>query len=128
MDKKIIIQYTSAVNMFSSNSAVLVGAYMVLCLHMTAEDAYKKLIKKGSKLNKFAPFRDAGKIQSHFLVGIDDVIKAIEIAKLRGWYDHNYFDVKEYNRLASLFDGDMNWIIPGKILATSSPSVCEAEG
>jgi hypothetical protein len=29
---------------------------------MTAEDAYKKLIKKGSKLNKFAPFRDAGKI------------------------------------------------------------------
>jgi cell division cycle 14 len=62
------------------------------------------------------------------LVGIDDVIKAIEIAKLRGWYDHNYFDVKEYNRLASLFDGDMNWIIPGKILATSSPSVCEAEG
>ena len=61
-------------------------------------------------------------------MGVDDAIKAIENAKLRRWYDHNSFNTDEYFKLANLFEGDFNWVIPGKILATSSPSVCDAEG
>ena len=55
-------------------------------------------------------------------------MKAVENARNRGWYDWRTFDVEKYKKLSNLFDGDMNWIIPGQILATSSFSVCEAEG
>ena len=48
VDKRTVVQYCSPVHMFSSNSATLVGIYMVCCLNMTAEDAYRKLTKKGA--------------------------------------------------------------------------------
>lgn len=38
-----------------------------------------------------------------------------------GWYDFRKFDYKTYERHHKLDFGDMNWIIPGKILALSSP-------
>ena len=47
IDKRIMIQYSSAVQMFSSNSATFIGCYMVCCLNMTAEDAFRKLTKRG---------------------------------------------------------------------------------
>jgi cell division cycle 14 len=101
---------------------------MVCCMNINAEDTYKILCKKGATIKKFAPFRCCGQPQSHNTIGVDDVVKAIELARNRRWYDHNTFNIKEYTRLSNLFDGDMNWVIPGSILATSSPSVCEAEG
>ena len=39
-----------------------------------------------------------------------------------GWYDPSSFKVKEYEEYERVDNGDMNWIIPGKFLAFSSPS------
>lgn len=39
-----------------------------------------------------------------------------------GWYNPNTFKVKEYEEYERVDNGDMNWIIPGKFLAFSSPS------
>lgn len=44
--------------------------------------------------------------------------KAIEL----GWYNFNKFDYKEYEANHKLENGDMNWIIPNKIIAFSSPT------
>lgn len=39
-----------------------------------------------------------------------------------GWYNPQLFKVKEYEEFERVDNGDMNWIIPGKFLAFSSPS------
>ena len=39
-----------------------------------------------------------------------------------GWYHPQTFKVKEYEEYERVDNGDMNWIIPGKFLAFSSPS------
>jgi cell division cycle 14 len=39
-----------------------------------------------------------------------------------GWYNPKTFNYKEYEEYEKVDNGDMNWIIPGKFLAFSSPS------
>ena len=39
-----------------------------------------------------------------------------------GWYNFHKFDHREYEFNHKLENGDMNWIIPGKIIAFSSPT------
>jgi cell division cycle 14 len=39
-----------------------------------------------------------------------------------GWYNPKEFKVKDYEQYEKVDNGDMNWIIPGKFLAFSSPS------
>ena len=38
------------------------------------------------------------------------------------WFDIQKFNVKDYEFYEKIENGDMNWIVPGKILAFSSPS------
>ena len=57
-----------------------------------------------------------------------DVLKAIENAKNRGWYNIDSFDVTNYENLNKLDEGDINWIIPKALIATSSPAIHNAEG
>ena len=45
-----------------------------------------------------------------------------------GWYNFKKFDHREYERNHKLDNGDMNWIIPGKILAFSSPNDRSSDG
>jgi protein-tyrosine phosphatase len=49
-------------------------------------------------------------------------LRAIERAVKLGWFALNTFNCREYEFLAKLENGDMNWIIPNKFLAFSSPS------
>ncbi len=37
------------------------------------------------------------------------------------WYDYKTFNVKEYEFYEKVDNGDMNWIVPGKFMAFSSP-------
>lgn len=40
-----------------------------------------------------------------------------------GWFDLSSFDQATYDHYERLENGDMNWIIPGKFLAFSCPSI-----
>lgn len=40
--------------------------------------------------------------------------------KLR-WFDHRKFNLNEYEHYEKVENGDLNWIIPGKFVAFSSP-------
>jgi len=42
-------------------------------------------------------------------------------ANLRGWFSFYSFNHLEYEKLARYENGDINWIVPNKILAFSSP-------
>lgn len=111
--------------MFAANSAVLMGAFMIMELNFTAEQAWTKFKAVASK---FLPFNDAGKVPTRFELRGEACLKAIERAKLKGWYNHRTFDSETYHNLNSLDEGDLNWIIPGKVVALSSPSINRSEG
>jgi len=41
------------------------------------------------------------------------------------WYNYSNFNVKLYEEYERVDNGDMNWIIPGKYIAFSSPSISQ---
>jgi cell division cycle 14 len=49
-------------------------------------------------------------------------LRGLEYGIKLGWYNPQTFKVKEYEEFERVDNGDMNWIIPGKFLAFSSPS------
>ena len=123
--KKVIFHNCSPMGMFAANSATLMGAYMIMELGFTAEDAWKKFSKMATKL---LPFSDSGKVPIRFELRVPDVLKAIEAAKNRGWFNINTFDIAKYDKMNKLDEGDLNWIIPGRVVATSSPAINNSEG
>ena len=38
-----------------------------------------------------------------------------------GWYNFKTFDVREYETMEQVANGDMNWIVPNKFLAFMGP-------
>ncbi len=46
----------------------------------------------------------------------------MEYAIKLGWYNPLTFNIKEYEEFERVDNGYMNWVIPGKFLAFSSPS------
>ena len=52
---------------------------------------------------------------------IYDALKAMHKANLRNWFSFYSFNHLEYEKLARYENGDINWIVPNKILAFSSP-------
>ena len=39
-----------------------------------------------------------------------------------GWFSHKTFNLTEYEHYEKIEHGDLNWIIPNKFVAFSSPS------
>ena len=40
---------------------------------------------------------------------------------LLGWFDFKKFDITEYEHYEQIENGDLNWVIPGKFVAFSTP-------
>lgn len=56
-----------------------------------------------------------------FEITVLDCLRGLEQALQLGWYSFKDFELQAYERGYKLSEGDMNWIIPGKIMAFSSP-------
>jgi cell division cycle 14 len=48
-------------------------------------------------------------------------LEGLEWAMKLGWYSLSTFNVAEYQYYEKVENGDLNWIIPGKFLAFSTP-------
>ena len=73
------------------------------------------------------PFRDPSSGPSTFHLTARHVIAGVHRAKLAGilddWSDPaSTFDADEYDHYEAVENGDLNWILPGKLLAFSGPS------
>lgn len=104
-----------------ANAAVLIGVYSVIYLNKQAEEAYAQL----RILEPFVRFRDASCGVPTFTLGVDDIIRGVQKAKEVGfinWHLGEVFDIHEYEHYEQVENGDLNWIIPGKLLAFSGPS------
>lgn len=100
------------------NGAFLMGAFMIIILKMTAEQAYDRFTPYHSV---FKPYRDASKGTCFYNCTLLHVLQGLEYAVRFGWYDFRTFNVKEYEYYERVENGDLNWIIPGKFAAFMGP-------
>ncbi|XP_077441122.1 dual specificity protein phosphatase CDC14AB isoform X2 [Vanacampus margaritifer] len=119
LSRKRIVHYSSFDQRKRSNAAVLIGAYAVIYLKKTPEEAYRALVS-GSNAS-YLPFRDASLGKCTFNLSVLDCLLGIRKALQHGFFDFESFDVDEYEHYERVENGDLNWIVPGKLLAFSGP-------
>lgn len=103
----------------------MMGAFQIIILKKTAKEAFKPFEKE-----VFTDFRDAMRGACTYKCTVKDFQKfykichcldAIERAIKIGWYNSATFNVTEYQQYEKIENGDLNWIIPKKFLAFSTP-------
>ncbi|XP_030015896.1 dual specificity protein phosphatase CDC14AB-like isoform X2 [Sphaeramia orbicularis] len=119
ISRKKLVHYTSYDQKKRANAAVLIGAYAVIYLKRSPEEAYRTLISGNNP--GYLPFRDAAVGECSFNLTVLDCLQGIRKALQHGLMDFENFSTEEYEHYERVENGDMNWIIPGKILAFSSP-------
>ncbi|XP_061094475.1 dual specificity protein phosphatase CDC14AB isoform X1 [Conger conger] len=119
LTRKRIVHYTSFDQRKRANAAVLIGAYAVIYLKKSPEEAYRALIS-GSNAS-YLPFRDASFGNCTYNLTILDCLQGIRKALQHGFFDFESFDVDEYEHYERVENGDFNWVVPGKLLAFSGP-------
>ncbi|XP_058890715.1 dual specificity protein phosphatase CDC14AB-like isoform X6 [Acipenser ruthenus] len=119
LSRKRIVHYTSFDQRKRANAAVLIGAYAVIYLKKTPEEAYRALVS-GSNAS-YLPFRDASLGNCTYNLTVLDCLHGVRKALQHGFFDFETFDVDEYEHYERVENGDFNWIVPGKFLAFSGP-------
>jgi cell division cycle 14 len=101
-----------------TNAAFLISAFLVIILGKLPEEAYAPL--KTLK-HTFSTFHDCWKSPNVQGITILDCLYGLHKATSHNFFNYETFDVHEYDHRQEVNNGDMNWIIPGKILAFKGP-------
>lgn len=117
--KKIIVIYSGPTDEARANTAYLVGAYAIIYLMMSAEIAYLRVHK--AEPCGFIGFRDASMGPPTYRLHLHSVLKGVEKAFKFRWLRFDQFDPDEYEFYEKVENGDLNWIIPNKILSFCGP-------
>ncbi|XP_045507492.1 tyrosine-protein phosphatase CDC14 homolog [Colias croceus] len=116
--KKKIVFYTSNNETLRLNAAYLIGSYQIIYLGSSPGAVYKQLTEgTWSLLN----FRDASGGPPLFDISLLDVLQGIKVAHDARFFDFEHFDADQYLFYEKVENGDLNWIIPSKMLAFSGP-------
>uniref|UniRef100_A0A4X1TN63 Dual specificity protein phosphatase CDC14A n=1 Tax=Sus scrofa TaxID=9823 RepID=A0A4X1TN63_PIG len=119
LSRKKIVHYTCFDQQKRANAAFLIGAYAVIYLKKTPEEAYRALLSGSNP--PYLPFRDASFGNCTYNLTILDCLQGIRKGLQHGFFDFETFDVDEYEHYERVENGDFNWIVPGKFLAFSGP-------
>lgn len=115
---KRIIHYCSRDPGKRTNAVFLICTFQILVWKRTAEEAYQPFLPL---VPPTMPYRDASLPQSPFSITIQDCLQGLQHGIENRWFDWDTFDVDMYDFLAKVENGDMNWIIPHKLLAFTGP-------
>lgn len=118
LEGKTIVHCCSSAGPLRTNAACLMGAYQVVVMGRRPEHALWPFQDIDPPL---MAYRDPSWGPVRFNVSVLEVLRALQAAVDRQWFDWRHFDVEAYESLAQLENGDMNWIIPGKILVFAEP-------
>jgi len=121
LSHKRIIHYTSFDPKKRANAAYLIASYSVIYLKRTPEEALKPLVSGINAAHPFLPFRDASLGSSSYNLTLLDTLQGLSKAMLHGFFDFENFDLDEYEHYEKVENGDLNWIVPRKLLAFSGP-------
>ncbi|KAM5295012.1 dual specificity protein phosphatase CDC14A isoform 2-T2 [Glossophaga mutica] len=119
LSRKRIVHYTCFDQRKRANAAFLIGAYAVIYLKKTPEEAYRALLSGSNP--PYLPFRDASFGNCTYNLTILDCLQGVRKGLQHGFFDFETFDVDEYEHYERVENGDFNWIVPGKFLAFSGP-------
>ncbi|XP_072172846.1 dual specificity protein phosphatase CDC14A-like isoform X1 [Diadema setosum] len=119
LSRKKIVHYTTFDSKKRTNAAYLIGAYAVIYLRRTPEEAYRPLVAGTNP--PYLPFRDASFGACTYNLTLLDCLKGIDKAVTHGFLDFENFDIEEYEHYERVENGDFNWIVPNKFLAFSGP-------
>ena len=97
-----------------ANSALLVTSYRMITLNLTPDQAYQPIAALGPKLK---PYRDASTVPSTYDLTVISCLKGLRKGMDLGWYIPDDFDPEDWEFYEQVENGDMNWLIPGKLLA-----------
>lgn len=117
-DNSKFYHHTSIDNAKRTNAACLMGAFQIIVLGRTAEEAWKPFTKVYPPL---AEFRDASYTNSPYRCTILDCLRGLEYGIKLRWFDLKSFNLRDYEFYEKVENGDLNWIIPGKFIAFSGP-------
>lgn len=67
------------------------------------------------------PFHDATQFVCTYDLTVLDCIRGLAKARAYGFFDFSSFDLKEYRFYEQVENGDLNWILYGKIVAFAGP-------
>ncbi|XP_058444202.1 serine-rich adhesin for platelets isoform X1 [Malaya genurostris] len=118
--RKKIVHYTSMDASKRLNAAYLIGAYSVIYLKRTPDEALKPLTS-GCNVLTYTKFCDASYVYSGYRISLYDCIHAVAKALEAGFFNFADFDSQQYEYYERVENGDFNWIVPDKFLAFCGP-------
>jgi cell division cycle 14 len=114
----VIYHYTSSEYKKRSNSVFLMCVYQILIMKRSPDQAWKPF----KAMKKVVPFRDASGGPATHDCTVLDCLYGMERAINLNWFDCRLFNIREYEYYEKVENGDMNWIIPNKLLAFGTPT------
>ncbi|KAF7638559.1 hypothetical protein Mgra_00001937 [Meloidogyne graminicola] len=118
-ENKRIFLYTSMDQSNRVNAAYLIASYLIIHKECSAEQAYLRL--QAAEPPRFVGFRDAAMGIPLYLLHVQHVIQSVEKALRFKWLNFENFDPDEYEFYEKVENGDLNWIVPGKVLSFCGP-------
>jgi len=108
-----------------TNAAVLMGAFQILELGKTAEEAYRPFrnISPG-----FTDFHDASPVTCTFKLTVYHCLRSIYLAHKTKIFDYVNFDIREYEHMEKVEYGDLNYIIKDRCFAFAGPQKSREAG
>lgn len=118
-ENKRVFLFTSMDQANRVNAAYLIAAYLVIFKNCSAEQAYLRL--QAAEPPRYNGFRDASVGFPLYLLHVQHVIQSVEKALKFRWLNFENFDPDEYEFYEKVENGDLNWIIPQKVLSFCGP-------
>mmetsp|Transcript_5925 Transcript_5925/g.9869 ORF Transcript_5925/g.9869 Transcript_5925/m.9869 type:complete len:468 (-) Transcript_5925:274-1677(-) len=137
-----IVFYSSVDPSKRANATYLICAWQMLTLERTPEEALRgfrvadiESVNQSQNQNAsvppqstssvtataLPPFHDASPCRCTYDLTVLDVLRGLAKARMYGFFDFSDFNVEEYEHFEQVENGDLNWIIRGRILAFAGP-------
>ena len=117
--RRRLVLVTTASGPKRSCAAVLVGAFQVLCNHEPVQQVIRRL---SGLLPPLTPFTDSAASPGGFLLSVADCLSGLAKAAERKLLMLETFKLREAEFYGMAEHGDMDWLVPGQVLALSSPT------
>ena len=117
--RKRIVLVTAASGPKRSCAAVLAGAFLVLSSHRPVQEVARRFMGLFPPLT---PFVDSSDTPNGYELSVYDCLCGVARAAEKGLFRLETFSLREYEYYDMAENGDMNWVVPGHVLALSSPT------
>lgn len=114
----VVQYYCSTKTQHVANAAMFITSYKLIEQKCRPEEAFAPVAHLTPLMK---PYRDASSFPSTYDLTVFTCLQGLYRGMRLGWYDPRRFDAYRWEFDEQVENGDMNWIIPRKLLAFASP-------